>query len=145
MFVAGKITALWFVIVALLAVVMVTAMLVQAFNGYFEFQPGVYIRGQSGVDQTSMIVQPFPPTLTEDQVADLFGTNLGGAGLVERDPFEGGRLWQTSVQGFTVDILCDDDQVTLTGCFNQGEDCLRTLYAALVRDRMTGFANLYFF
>lgn len=69
-----------------------------------EFQPGVYIRGQSGVDQTSMIVQPFPATLSEDEVADLFGTNLGGAGLIERDPFEGWRLWQTSVQGFTVDI-----------------------------------------
>lgn len=43
--VVGKIVALWFVILALLAVVMVAAMAAQAVNGYFEFQPGVYLSG----------------------------------------------------------------------------------------------------
>jgi ABC-type transport system involved in multi-copper enzyme maturation permease subunit len=43
--VVGKIVALWFVIVTLLAVVMITAMVIQAVNGYYDFQPGVYLVG----------------------------------------------------------------------------------------------------
>ena len=80
-----------------------------------ELQPGVYIRGSSGVDQTSLIVQPFPPSLTEEQIAELFGSNLGADdGLVPQEDFEGWTRWLTSLQGFTIDVAVrtfDDTQV----------------------------------
>jgi pimeloyl-ACP methyl ester carboxylesterase len=80
-----------------------------------EFQPGVYIRGSSGVDQTSLIVQPFPPSLTEDQIAELFGSNLGAEeGLVPQEEFDGWKRWLTSLQGFTIDVAVrtfDDTQI----------------------------------
>ncbi|MEQ8858612.1 MAG: M1 family aminopeptidase [Pseudomonadales bacterium] len=47
--VLAKVGALWFVISALLLVVMATSMAVQAFNGYFEFEPGLYLVSLFGV------------------------------------------------------------------------------------------------
>lgn len=90
-----------------------------------EFQPGVFIRGSSGVDQTSLIIQPFPPSFTEDQLADLFGSNLGAAdGLVPQPDFEGWRRWTTSLQGFTIDIAVrtfEDTQVLVAFISSESE------------------------
>ncbi len=47
--VLAKVGALWFVITALLVVVMLTSMAVQAFNGYFRFEPGLYLAALFGV------------------------------------------------------------------------------------------------
>ena len=41
----AKIVAMWGIVSALLLVVMLTGMVVQAFNGYFDFEPGVYLVG----------------------------------------------------------------------------------------------------
>ncbi len=94
-------------------------------DAWNEFQPGVYIRGSSGVDQTSLIIQPFPPSMTDDQIADLFGSNLGaGDGLVEQPDFEGWRRWITSLQGFTIDIAVrtfDETQVLVAFITSESE------------------------
>ncbi|ARS36509.1 ABC transporter permease/M1 family aminopeptidase [Pontibacter actiniarum] len=46
---ASKLTALVFVQVALLAVIMVCGMIIQASKGYFNFEPGVYLKGLFGI------------------------------------------------------------------------------------------------
>ncbi len=43
--VLAKVGALWFVITALLVVVMLTAMIVQTLNGYYRYQPALYLTG----------------------------------------------------------------------------------------------------
>jgi ABC-type transport system involved in multi-copper enzyme maturation permease subunit len=43
--VLSKIGALWFVITVLFASVTLVSMLIQAFNGFYNFQPGVYLTG----------------------------------------------------------------------------------------------------
>ncbi len=47
--VLSKVGALWFVIAALLLVVMATSIVVQALNGYYRFELGVYLTGLFGV------------------------------------------------------------------------------------------------
>ena len=47
--VLSKVGALWFVIAALLLVVMVTSIVVQALNGYYRFELGLYLTGLFGV------------------------------------------------------------------------------------------------
>lgn len=47
--VLAKVGALWFVITALLLVVMLTSMAVQTFNGYYRYQPGLYFAALFGV------------------------------------------------------------------------------------------------
>ncbi len=47
--VLSKVSALWFVMAALLVVVMVTSMLVQAFNDFYRFEIPLYLKGLFGV------------------------------------------------------------------------------------------------
>jgi ABC-type transport system involved in multi-copper enzyme maturation permease subunit len=47
--VVAKVLALWFVLFAMLAVVMLTAMIIQLAHGYTNLEPGLYLRGLFGV------------------------------------------------------------------------------------------------
>jgi pimeloyl-ACP methyl ester carboxylesterase len=86
-------------------------------DSWDELQPGAFVRGSSGVDQTSLLVQALPVGMSDEDLAALFGSGLGAtSGLVEQAGFEGWRLWQTSLFGFTVDLAVqtfDDSQVLI--------------------------------
>lgn len=73
-------------------------------DNWDELQSGAYVRGATGVDQTSLLIQVFPLALQPEDLATLFGEGLGTSGVVQLDDVDEWQTWQTSVLGFTVDV-----------------------------------------
>lgn len=83
--VVAKVGALWFVISALLAVVMLTSIVVQTFNDYYDYEFGLYLEGLFGVTGFWIYLLCIPAVLVQvlmpGKFLGMFTFLLGFLGL----------------------------------------------------------------
>ena len=74
-------------------------------DSWEEIQPGVYIRGAGGVNQTALIVQAFPAALGEQLIVDFFAESISPDSPVAAQPdFGPWSRWLTNFDGFALDL-----------------------------------------